>query len=112
MLAETQGGDTMRKTLKAFGAAAFVASMMMAASPGAHAQYRTWNGCPPGWTVQGGACRPYQGPTGGPPPGYYGYPPPPYGYYRPRPRYTCTYAGCCPKGFSVQDGVCKPYRGY
>jgi len=22
----------------------------------------TWNGCRPGWTVQGGVCKPYQGP--------------------------------------------------
>ena len=27
--------------------------------------YRTWNGCPPNWTVQGGVCKPYQGPVGG-----------------------------------------------
>ncbi|MFY9692490.1 MAG: hypothetical protein WA776_20405 [Xanthobacteraceae bacterium] len=105
---------------KAFLGAVFVASMLVGTSPGAYAQYQTWNGCPPGWTVQGGACRPYQGPVGGPPPGYgyqpHGYQPygyQPYGYYRPRPRgYSCTYAGCCPRGFSVQDGVCKPYRGY
>jgi len=25
----------------------------------------TWNGCPPGYTVQGGNCAPYRGPTGG-----------------------------------------------
>ena len=24
----------------------------------------TWNGCRPGWTVQGGNCAPYQGPRG------------------------------------------------
>ena len=24
----------------------------------------TWNGCPPGWTIQGGNCAPYKGPTG------------------------------------------------
>ncbi len=24
----------------------------------------TWNGCPPGWTWQGGNCAPYQGPRG------------------------------------------------
>ena len=24
----------------------------------------TWNGCEPGWTVQGGVCKPYQGPRG------------------------------------------------
>jgi hypothetical protein len=28
----------------------------------------TWNGCPPGYTVQGGNCAPYKGPVG---PGYY-----------------------------------------
>jgi hypothetical protein len=22
--------------------------------------YPTWNGCPPRWTVQGGACKPYR----------------------------------------------------
>jgi hypothetical protein len=25
----------------------------------------TWNGCPRGWTVQGGNCAPYRGPVGG-----------------------------------------------
>ena len=24
----------------------------------------TWNGCPHGWTVQGGNCAPYKGPRG------------------------------------------------
>jgi hypothetical protein len=24
----------------------------------------TWNGCPPDWTIQGGVCKPYQGPRG------------------------------------------------
>jgi hypothetical protein len=52
--------------------------------------YGTYNGCPPGFTVQGGACRPYQGAVGS-------------GYR--------TYNGC-PRGFTIQDGVCKPYRGY
>jgi hypothetical protein len=48
--------------------------------------------CPPGMTIQGGACQPYRGPVG----------PRGYGYgYRP-----------CPRGYTVQDGVCKPYRGY
>jgi hypothetical protein len=35
----------------------------------------TWNGCRPGWTVQGGVCKPYRfGPWDlyGPPRGYYG----------------------------------------
>jgi len=22
--------------------------------------WRTWNGCAPGWTIQGGVCRPYR----------------------------------------------------
>ena len=28
-------------------------------------RHRTWNGCPEGWTVQGGNCAPYKGPGGG-----------------------------------------------
>ena len=24
----------------------------------------TWNGCPPNWTIQGGVCKPYRGPSG------------------------------------------------
>src|SRR5215469_13342850 len=27
-------------------------------------RYHTGNGCPPGWTWQGGNCAPYQGPRG------------------------------------------------
>jgi len=46
--------------------------------------------CPPGYTVQGGVCRPYQGPEGG-------------GYR--------TWNGC-PRGYTVQGGECRPYRGY
>jgi len=34
---------------------------------------QTWNGCPPGYTVQGGNCAPYQGPIGYPPRRWYGY---------------------------------------
>jgi hypothetical protein len=52
--------------------------------------HRTWNGCPPNWTIQGGVCKPYQGPVGG-------------GYR--------TYNGCAP-GWTIQGGVCRPYRGY
>jgi hypothetical protein len=29
--------------------------------PAAGAGWNTWNGCPPGYTVQGGACAPYRG---------------------------------------------------
>jgi hypothetical protein len=51
--------------------------------------YRTWNGCPPGYTVQGGNCAPYQGPVGG-------------GWR--------TWNGC-PPGYTVQGGNCAPYKG-
>jgi len=51
--------------------------------------YRTYNGCPPGYTVQGGNCAPYQGPVGG-------------GWR--------TYNGC-PPGYTIQGGNCAPYRG-
>lgn len=37
--------------------------------------------CQPGWTVQGGECKPYRAPP------------------------------TCQKGYTVQDGVCKPYTG-
>jgi hypothetical protein len=50
----------------------------------------TWNGCPPGYTVQGGVCQPYRGPIGG-------------GWR--------TWNGCPPR-YTVQGGECKPYRGY
>jgi len=52
--------------------------------------WRTWNGCPPGYTVQGGACQPYRGPAGG-------------GWR--------TWNGCPPR-YTIQGGECKPYRGY
>ncbi len=40
--------------------------------------WRTWNGCPPDWTIQGGVCKPYRhGPWD-----YYSYNPYPYRYYR------------------------------
>jgi hypothetical protein len=50
---------------------------------------RTWNGCPPGYTVQGGVCQPYRGPVGG-------------GWR--------TWNGC-PPGYTVQGGNCAPYQG-
>jgi hypothetical protein len=52
--------------------------------------WRTWNGCPPGYTVQGGVCQPYRGPVGG-------------GWR--------TWNGC-PRGYTIQGGICQPYRGY
>jgi hypothetical protein len=47
------------------------------------------NGCPPGYTLQGGNCAPYRGPVGG-------------GWR--------TWNGC-PPNYTVQGGVCQPYRG-
>jgi hypothetical protein len=52
--------------------------------------WRTWNGCPPGYTVQGGNCAPYQGPRGG---GWRTW-------------------NSCPPGYTIQGGVCQPYRGH
>ena len=52
-------------------------------------RHRTWNGCPEGWTVQGGNCAPYKGPGGG-------------GWN--------TWNGCSP-GYTVQGGNCAPYQG-
>jgi hypothetical protein len=46
------------------------------------------NGCPPGYTVQGGNCAPYKGPGGG-------------GWNTPNG---------CPPGYTVQGGNCAPYR--
>jgi hypothetical protein len=46
--------------------------------------------CPPGFTVQGGACKPYRGPAGG--------------NWR-------TWNGC-PPGYTVQGGECRAYHGY
>jgi len=56
--------------------------------PGYGYGYRTGNGCPPGWTVQGGNCAPYQGPVGG----------------------GWRTGNGCPPGWTVQGGACKPYR--
>jgi hypothetical protein len=50
--------------------------------------YPTYNGCPPGYTVQGGNCAPYRGHGGG----------------------WNTYNGC-PPGYTVQGGNCAPYQG-
>ena len=51
-------------------------------------------GCPYGYTIQGGVCKPYVGPVT------------PYTYGS-SPRWPCGRPG-----WTVQDGVCKPYRGY
>jgi len=50
-------------------AVCFVGAVAVETLAPAHAQYSygypTWNGCPPGWTVQGGNCAPYRGHGGG-----------------------------------------------
>jgi hypothetical protein len=51
--------------------------------------YPTYNGCPPGYTIQGGNCAPYRGHGGG----------------------WNIYNGC-PPGYTIQGGACKPYRGH
>jgi hypothetical protein len=71
-------------TLAVVGAVA-LGSVAPAAAWSRH--HRTWNGCPPGWTVQGGNCAPYRGHGGGWP----------------------TWNGC-PPGWTIQGGNCAPYR--
>jgi hypothetical protein len=100
------------QTVKAILAIGFVGAVIVGTTAGAHAQYfppqappygyyrgyeyggprhyrDRGNGCPPGWTVQGGNCAPYRGPEGG-------------GWN--------TWNGC-PPGYTVQGGACAPYRG-
>jgi hypothetical protein len=50
------------------------------------------NGCPPGYSLQGGNCAPYKGPRGG-------------GYY------PGADPNGCPPGYSLQGGNCAPYKG-
>jgi hypothetical protein len=59
-----------------------------------HARGLNEVGCPYGYTVQDGVCKPYRGPYA---PNYYG---------------GSGYLPCGRPGWTVQDGVCKPYRGY
>ena len=95
----------MRMTTKIVFAVSLIGSAVAAGIRAANAQYypppppygygygpgwRTWNGCPPGYTVQGGNCAPYQGPRGG--------------NWR-------TWNGC-PPGYTIQGGICQPYRGH
>jgi hypothetical protein len=67
----------MGTTLRILAAGALIGAALSGGIVTANAQYyppppygygggwRTWNGCPPGYTVQGGDCAPYRGPTGG-----------------------------------------------
>jgi hypothetical protein len=93
---------SMRTTTRIVLAGALIGAAVADGTVTASAQYyyppppygygyggRTWNGCPPGYTVQGGNCAPYQGPVGG-------------GWR--------TFNGC-PPGYTVQGGNCAPYQG-
>src|SRR5262249_29915935 len=92
---------SMRTTTKILLAGALIGAAVTDGIRTANAQYyypppygygdgwRTWNGCPPGYTVQGGNCAPYRGPGGG-------------GWR--------SWNGC-PPGYTVQGGNCAPYQG-
>jgi hypothetical protein len=93
----------MRTTTKIILAVSLIGSAVAGGVGTANAQYyyppppygygddwRTWNGCPPGYTVQGGRCAPYQGPRGG---GWRTW-------------------NECPRGYTIQGGICQPYRGH
>ena len=89
-------GLGMGTTAKITLAGALIGAAIAQSVTTAHAQYgyppgggQTWNGCPPGYTVQGGNCAPYRGPSGG-------------GWR--------TWNGC-PPGYTVQGGNCAPYQG-
>ena len=98
-------GGAMGTTLKILTAGAVMGAALSGGMVTANAQYYppppygygggygggwpTWNGCPPGYTVQGGNCAPYRGPGGGE---------------------WHTWNGC-PPGYTVQGGNCAPYRG-
>jgi hypothetical protein len=88
----------MHTTAKIVLVGAVIGTAVAGAAAPANAQYYpppygyghpTWNGCPPGYTVQGGNCAPYQGPVGG-------------GWG--------TWNGC-PPGYTVKGGNCAPYQG-
>jgi hypothetical protein len=91
----------MRTTTRIVLASALIGAAVAGGIGTANAQYyppppygygyggQTWNGCPPGYTVQGGACAPYRGPVGG-------------GWR--------SWNGC-PPGYTVQGGNCAPYQG-
>ena len=63
----------MHTTAKIVLVGAVIGTAVASAAAPANGQYYpppgyghpTWNGCPPGYTVQGGNCAPYQGPVGG-----------------------------------------------
>jgi len=67
----------MRILIGATVALAIASLAAMITNGPAQAQYyrgwRSWNGCPPDWTIQGGVCKPYR----------HG----PWDYYGPRHRY-------------------------
>jgi hypothetical protein len=77
----------MRMTIRIVLASALIGAAVADGKGTANAQYyypppppygygyggQTWNGCPPGYTVQGGSCAPYRGPVGGGWRGWNGY---------------------------------------
>lgn len=80
------------------------AAGLFAATIGATSCAQAAYPCGPGYTLQGGVCKPYRGPNvryydNYGPGRYYG---PEYRRYHRKP---------CPEGYTVQDGVCKPYVG-
>jgi hypothetical protein len=112
MIARSSLGGNVMQTVKAILALGFVGAVTVGTIAAANAQYfpplpppysyyggdrydgprhyrDRGNGCPPGYTVQGGNCAPYRGPEGG-------------GWN--------TWNGC-PPGYTVQGGACAPYRG-
>jgi hypothetical protein len=91
----------MQTTTKMILAICCIGAVAVETLAPAHAQrrHRTWNGCPPGWTVQGGNCAPYRW-GGGP---YWG------GGWNSWGGGWNTWNGC-PPGYTVQGGNCARYR--
>jgi hypothetical protein len=74
----SEGGTTMRTLAKLVATVGVIGALATASAMPASAfevyighphhhyynyaggGYRTWNGCPPDWTIQGGVCKPYR----------------------------------------------------
>ena len=93
----------MRTTTKMILAVCCVGAVAIETLAPVYAQHRhrTWNGCPRGWTVQGGNCAPYQ--WGGGPYAWRG------GWGGGWGGGWNTFNGC-PPGYTIQGGNCAPYR--
>ena len=100
----------MRTTTKMILAICCIGAVAVETLAPVYAQHRhrTWNGCPQGWTVQGGRCAPYRW-GGGP---YWG------GGWNNNwgGGWNNNWGGGwitwngCPQGWTVQGGRCAPYR--